>query len=275
MDDVVQDDSDHVLPPMKEGDRVKLIGDRAQPAFHRAAAALLRSVPGQGAGRVRHRPAVDLRIHYFHVARPPVRRYRKPALHGDGHRQDRQPLPDPILHHLRGLRLHGKDGRFARRRGERRAGMGASAREDSGSPSSIWSITPKPPSAAKKSRRRAILGKDPVSGKPMSVRMGRFGPFVQIGTKDDEDKPRFAGLRPGQKMDADHSRAGDGAVQTAAQAWAHRGGRGNHHQRRPFRPLCEVRRQVRFARRPTIPTRSRPSARSRSFAKRKSRMPIG
>jgi len=35
----------------------------------------------------------------------------------------------------------------------------------------------------------------------MSVRMGRFGPFVQIGTKDDEDKPRFAGLRPGQKMD--------------------------------------------------------------------------
>ena len=36
----------------------------------------------------------------------------------------------------------------------------------------------------------------------MSVRMGRFGPFVQIGTKDDEDKPRFAGLRPGQKMDA-------------------------------------------------------------------------
>jgi DNA topoisomerase-1 len=45
------------------------------------------------------------------------------------------------------------------------------------------------------------LGTDPVSGKPMSVRMGRFGPFVQIGTKDDADKPKFAGLRPGQKMD--------------------------------------------------------------------------
>ena len=30
--------------------------------------------------------------------------------------------------------------------------------------------------------------------------MGRFGPFVQIGTKDDEEKPKFAGLRPGQKM---------------------------------------------------------------------------
>jgi DNA topoisomerase-1 len=31
--------------------------------------------------------------------------------------------------------------------------------------------------------------------------MGRYGAFVQIGTKDDEDKPLFAGLRPGQKMD--------------------------------------------------------------------------
>ena len=31
--------------------------------------------------------------------------------------------------------------------------------------------------------------------------MGRYGAFVQIGTRDDEDKPLFAGLRPGQKMD--------------------------------------------------------------------------
>ena len=45
------------------------------------------------------------------------------------------------------------------------------------------------------------LGRDAASGKPMTVRMGRFGPFVQIGTKDDVEKPRFAGLRPGQKMD--------------------------------------------------------------------------
>lgn len=44
------------------------------------------------------------------------------------------------------------------------------------------------------------LGTDPKSGKPVTVRMGRFGPFVQIGTKDDEEKPRFAGLMPGQKM---------------------------------------------------------------------------
>ena len=44
------------------------------------------------------------------------------------------------------------------------------------------------------------LGTDPKSGKPMTVRMGRYGPFVQIGTKDDEEKPKFAGLKSGQKM---------------------------------------------------------------------------
>ena len=32
--------------------------------------------------------------------------------------------------------------------------------------------------------------------------MGRYGPFVQIGTREDEDKPKFAGLLPGQKMDS-------------------------------------------------------------------------
>jgi DNA topoisomerase-1 len=46
------------------------------------------------------------------------------------------------------------------------------------------------------------LGTDPKSGKPVSVRMGRYGPFVQIGTREDEEKPKFAGLKPGQKMAA-------------------------------------------------------------------------
>ncbi len=45
------------------------------------------------------------------------------------------------------------------------------------------------------------IGKDPVSGKPISVRMGQYGPFVQQGTRDDAEKPRFASLLPGQHMD--------------------------------------------------------------------------
>lgn len=46
-----------------------------------------------------------------------------------------------------------------------------------------------------------ILGTDPVSGKPVSVKIGRFGPVIQIGTVDDEEKPRFAQLAKGQSME--------------------------------------------------------------------------
>jgi len=46
------------------------------------------------------------------------------------------------------------------------------------------------------------LGTDPKSGRPVTVRMGRYGPYVQIGSKDDEEKPKFAGLRPGQRIDS-------------------------------------------------------------------------
>jgi len=44
-----------------------------------------------------------------------------------------------------------------------------------------------------------VLGTDPVSGKPVSVRLGRYGPMAQIGGRDDEEK-RFASLRPGQSI---------------------------------------------------------------------------
>jgi len=46
------------------------------------------------------------------------------------------------------------------------------------------------------------LGIDPKSGKPVSVRMGRYGPYVIIGTAEDEDKPGFYGLQPGQRLDS-------------------------------------------------------------------------
>lgn len=45
------------------------------------------------------------------------------------------------------------------------------------------------------------LGSDPKTGKPVIVRIARFGPVVQIGSKDDAEKPRFAGLLPDQRMD--------------------------------------------------------------------------
>jgi DNA topoisomerase I len=53
----------------------------------------------------------------------------------------------------------------------------------------------------KEAQQARELGTDPKSGKPVIVRLGRYGPFAQIGSAEDDEKPEFAGLRPGQKMD--------------------------------------------------------------------------
>ena len=45
------------------------------------------------------------------------------------------------------------------------------------------------------------LGEDPKSGKPIIARIGRYGPMIQIGNTEDEEKPRFASLRKGQSID--------------------------------------------------------------------------
>jgi DNA topoisomerase-1 len=50
-------------------------------------------------------------------------------------------------------------------------------------------------------KQTRVLGTDPKSGKQVSVRLGRYGPHAQIGTRDDEDKPKFAGLRNGQSLE--------------------------------------------------------------------------
>ena len=46
-----------------------------------------------------------------------------------------------------------------------------------------------------------LLGKDPASGKNVYVKLGRFGPVVQIGETESDEKPRFAGLGKGQSME--------------------------------------------------------------------------
>ena len=45
-----------------------------------------------------------------------------------------------------------------------------------------------------------VLGTDPKTGRQVSVRLGRFGPMVQVGTVDDEEKPLFASLLPDQSL---------------------------------------------------------------------------
>lgn len=52
-----------------------------------------------------------------------------------------------------------------------------------------------------RSRGERHLGTDPKSGKPVIVRMGRYGPIVQIGETSDEEKPKFASLLKGQHIE--------------------------------------------------------------------------
>lgn len=46
-----------------------------------------------------------------------------------------------------------------------------------------------------------VLGTDPVSGKPVVARLGRFGPMVQIGNIEDEEKPKFATIKSNQSIE--------------------------------------------------------------------------
>jgi DNA topoisomerase-1 len=45
------------------------------------------------------------------------------------------------------------------------------------------------------------LGDDPKTGKPITAKLGPYGPMVQIGTKEDEEKPKFASLLRGQHLE--------------------------------------------------------------------------
>ena len=54
---------------------------------------------------------------------------------------------------------------------------------------------------AERAKGERELGSDPASGKPVFARMGRYGPMVQIGQADDEEKPRFAKLKSTQSIE--------------------------------------------------------------------------
>jgi DNA topoisomerase-1 len=200
LDDAVQDDSDHVLPPMKEGDRVKLVGvvptqHFTEPPPRFSEASLVKALEEYGIGRpstyasiistLRDRQYVDIESRRFTAT----------------------DIGKIVSRFLTQYFTTYVDYDFTAKMEDSLDSVASGEQEWVPLLERFWKPfidlvkhTEKSVSREEVAQARD-LGADPVSGKPMSVRMGRFGPFVQIGTKDDEDKPRFAGLRPGQKMD--------------------------------------------------------------------------
>jgi DNA topoisomerase-1 len=207
MDDVIQDDSDHVLPPMQEGDRVKLTAvvptqHFTEPPPRFSEASLVKALEEYGIGRpstyasiistLRDRQYVDIESRRFTAT----------------------DIGKIVSRFLTQYFTTYVDYDFTAKMEDSLDAVSTGEQEWVPLLEKFWKPFIKLVNHIEKSVSRdevaqaRDLGKDPVSGKPMSVRMGRFGPFVQIGTKDDADKPRFAGLRPGQKMDViTHSEA--------------------------------------------------------------------
>ncbi len=200
MDDVVQDDSDHVLPPMQEGDRVKLTGvvptqHFTEPPPRFSEASLVKALEEYGIGRpstyasiistLRDREYVDIESRRFTAT----------------------DIGKIVSRFLTQYFTTYVDYDFTAKMEDSLDAVATGDQEWVPLLEKFWKpfidlVNHTETSVSREEVAQARdLGIDPASGKPMSVRMGRFGPFVQIGTKDDEDKPRFAGLRPGQKMD--------------------------------------------------------------------------
>jgi DNA topoisomerase-1 len=199
-DDAAEDDGDHVLPPMQEGDAVKLAGLHPEQHFTEppprfTEASLVKALEEHGIGRpstyatiistLRDREYVEIESRRFTATDigKIVCRFLTDHFHKYVEYSFTADMEDEL---------------DAVSRGE----------ESWTTPlTKFWKpFIEQVESIEKNVTREQVaqareLGIDPVSGKPMTVRMGRFGPFVQIGTKDDVEKPRFAGLRPGQKMD--------------------------------------------------------------------------
>jgi DNA topoisomerase-1 len=200
-DDTKADDSDHVLPPMSEGDIVDLLAIHAEQHFTEppprySEASLVKALEEHGIGRPSTYATIISTLQDREYVEMDARRF----IPTDIGKIVGRFLTEHFHRYVEyGFTAAMEDELDAVSRGE----------EDWTTPlDKFWKpFIDQVETIEKNVTREQVaqareLGKDPATGKPVTVRMGRFGPFVQIGTKDDEEKPKFAGLRPGQKMDS-------------------------------------------------------------------------
>jgi len=200
-DDAKADEADHVLPPMKEGDRVALTALAAsqhftEPPPRYSEASLVKALEEHGIGRPSTYATIISTLQDREYVEMDNRRFVPTDIGKIVNRF--------LTHHFHRYVEYGftaamEDELDAVSRGEE----GWTTPLEKFWKPFIHQVDKIERTVTREQVAQAReLGKDPATGKPVTVRMGRYGPFVQIGTKDDEEKPRFAGLRPGQKMDA-------------------------------------------------------------------------
>ena len=245
-DDAVQDDSDHVLPPMAEGDRVKLLEvipsqHFTEPPPRFTEASLVKALEEYGIGRPSTYASIISTLRDREYVEIESRRFTATDI-------------GKIV--SRFLTLYFTiyvDYDFTAKMENALDAVANGEQEWVPLLERFWKPFIKLVKHTETSVSREEvamardLGTDPQSGKPMTVRMGRFGPFVQIGTKDDEEKPRFAGLTARTEDGYDHARGSAVPVPVAAQAREHARRRGDHGQHGPLRTLREIRREIRVA----------------------------
>ena len=200
-DDTKADDTDHILPAMKEGDFVSLLTLRGEQHFTEppprfSEASLVKALEEHGIGRPSTYATIISTLQDREYVEMDARRF----IPTDIGKIVNRFLTDHFHRYVEyGFTAAMEDELDAVSRGE----------EEWTTPlEKFWKpFIDQVDNIEKNVTREQValareLGQDAATGKPVTVRMGRFGPFVQIGTKDDEEKPRFAGLRPGQKMDS-------------------------------------------------------------------------
>jgi DNA topoisomerase-1 len=193
-------DEERTLPPLAEGDRVKLHGIRSEQHFTEppprySEASLVRTLEEYGIGRPSTYASIISTLLQREYVELDARRFRPTDVGTlvNGF------LTDHFSKYVDyDFTAHLEDDLDAISRGEK---DWVPLMEEFWQPFKDR-VDEKENSVSRKDAARAReLGIDPASGRPVSVRMGQYGPYAQLGLAEDEEKPKFAGLLPGQRMD--------------------------------------------------------------------------
>jgi DNA topoisomerase-1 len=200
-DEAKTEEDEKLLPPLKEGDVVKLLEIRPEQHFTEppprfTEASLVKTLEEYGIGR----PSTYASIMYTLKQREYVEFEQKRFTPTDVGRVVNNFLTKHFTNYV--------DYDFTARLEDELDAVSRGEKEWLPLMENFWETFEKQIKEKEEtvSRSEALqareLGTDPKTGSPVSVRIGRYGPFAQIGTKEDEDKPKFAGLLPGQKLDS-------------------------------------------------------------------------